>query len=101
MSYVITDACVGACDMGCVSVCPVDAIHGAVPERELRALSTAERAKRHPSLQLYIDPERCICCGACEPECPVNAVFDEGDLPSDKAWCREDNARFFAQTQQR
>lgn len=100
MSYVITDACVGACEMACVQVCPVDAIHGAVPERELSVLAPAQRAQRYPSLQLYIDPDTCTSCGACESECPANAIFDEDDLPEDKRWCRDENARFFAQQPQ-
>jgi ferredoxin len=33
---------------------------------------------------LYIDPDECIDCGACEPECPVEAIFEEGDLPEEK-----------------
>lgn len=96
MTYVITDACAGACAMECVHACPVDAIHGPVSERALSVLAPDERARRVASLQLYIDPEQCICCGACEPTCPESAIFDESSLPDDKAWCLDDNARYFA-----
>jgi ferredoxin len=34
--------------------------------------------------QLYINPDECIDCGACEPECPVQAIYDEASLPQDK-----------------
>ncbi|NHZ86643.1 MAG: ferredoxin, partial [Planctomycetia bacterium] len=33
--------------------------------------------------QLYIDPEECIDCGACEPECPVEAIFEESEIPAE------------------
>jgi ferredoxin len=44
---------------------------------------------------MYIDPDACICCGACAPECPVEAIFEEEDLPAEWAHYREINARFF------
>ena len=65
MAYVITDACIGTKDRSCVDVCPVDCIHddGDVDQ------------------MLYIDPDECIDCGACEPACPVSAIFAEDDVP--------------------
>ena len=65
MPYVITEACIGTKDKSCVDVCPVDCIHGGDDDP-----------------QLYIDPDECIDCGACEPECPVNAIYPEDSLPS-------------------
>jgi ferredoxin len=62
MPYVITEACVGVKDRGCVDVCPVDCIYEGED-------------------QLYIHPDECIDCGACEPECPVNAIYPEEDVP--------------------
>jgi ferredoxin len=53
-----------------VEVCPVDCIH---PTKEEADFESAE--------QLYIDPETCIDCGACEPVCPVTAIFPEEELP--------------------
>lgn len=82
MTYTITNACAVDCEMPCVSVCPVDCIHGPIGHKELASIPPAERAVRHPGLQLYIDPEECIGCGACEPECPVSAIFDEDLVPS-------------------
>src|SRR3954447_27005158 len=62
MTYVIAEPCIDIKDRSCVDVCPVDCIH------------EADRI-------LVIDPEECIDCGACEPECPVEAIFPEDALP--------------------
>ena len=62
MTYIIAEPCIDIKDLSCVDVCPVDCIH------------TFERI-------LVIDPEECIDCGACEPECPVEAIFPEDALP--------------------
>ena len=64
MTYVITEPCIGLKDASCVAVCPVDCIY-----------STDEDE------QFYIHPDECIDCGACEPECPVEAIFPEDALP--------------------
>ena len=70
MAYVITEPCIGVKDAACVDVCPVDCIH---PRTDEPAFAGAE--------QLFINPDECICCGACESECPVNAIYDEFDVP--------------------
>ena len=62
MTYIIAEPCIDIKDRSCVDVCPVDCIH------EYERL-------------LVIDPEECIDCGACEPECPVEAIFPEDALP--------------------
>ena len=62
MTYIIAEPCIDIKDRSCVDVCPVDCIH------------EFERI-------LIIDPEECIDCGACEPECPVEAIFPEDALP--------------------
>ncbi len=62
MTYVIGEPCIDVKDRSCVDVCPVDCIH------------EVDRI-------LVIDPEECIDCGACEPECPVEAIFPEDALP--------------------
>jgi NAD-dependent dihydropyrimidine dehydrogenase PreA subunit len=64
MAYVIAEPCIGTKDKSCVDVCPVDCIHG-----------------KDEDAQLYIDPDECINCGACEAVCPVQAIFEEGMLP--------------------
>lgn len=65
MTYTIAEPCVDVKDTACVNVCPVDCIHHD---------GDADRI-------LYIDPDECIDCGACEPECPVTAIFAEEDVP--------------------
>lgn len=65
MAYVITSPCIDVQDQSCVEVCPVDCIY--FDEGEDR--------------MLYINPDECIDCGACEPACPVSAIFAEDDVP--------------------
>ena len=62
VTYVIAEPCVDVMDRSCVEVCPVDCIH-------------------ESGRMLVIDPEECIDCGACEPECPVEAIFPEDAVP--------------------
>ena len=95
MAYIISSACIGTCDSSCVDVCPCDCIHGPVPTTELRAVPAREREARFPGLQLFIDPEVCIDCGACVPECPAEAIYEENALPDRYRDDRERNARFF------
>jgi ferredoxin len=63
MPSVITEACITVKDRACVDVCPVDCIYEGED-------------------QLFIHPDECIDCGACEPECPVTAIFPEEDVPA-------------------
>ena len=70
MAYIITRLCRDCVDTGCVSVCPVDCIY------EYTGSDTAT----YPN-QLYIHPDECIDCGACEPECPWQAIFEEQSVP--------------------
>lgn len=67
MTFVIAEPCIDVTDRACVGVCPVACIN-------------FEQGK---DLKLYIDPDECIDCGACEPICPVEAIFSEYDLPSE------------------
>ena len=64
MAHVVTERCVDCKHTVCVSVCPVECFH----EGENR---------------LWIDPEECIDCGACIPECPEEAIFVDDDIPSE------------------
>ena len=86
MTYVIAEPCVSTCDTACVEVCPVDCIHG--PDNKEGAGAEAKEPGFDPTdKQLYIDPEECIDCGACEPECPVEAIFADTDVPAEEeAW---------------
>ena len=78
MTYVITLPCVDTKDRACVEECPVDCIY-------------------EGPRSLYIQPEECVDCGACEPVCPVEAIFYEDDEPeSDINWL-EVNTDFFAE----
>ena len=79
MSYIIGKACDGVCDTICVTVCPVDCIHGPIDiegaGREVEGMSKEELKGK----QLYVNPAECIDCGACLPECPVDAFYDDED----------------------
>jgi ferredoxin len=80
MTYIIAEPCVDVKDKACVEVCPVDCIHP-VDGEDVN--------------MLYIDPDECIDCGACEPECPVEAIFAEEDLPEEWNKYTEINAAYF------
>lgn len=95
MSYVITSPCVGTCDTACVDVCPADCIHGLIPLDAIRAVPLAERAARFPTSQLFIDPDDCTDCGACLPECPVEAIYEEHTVPEEHEADIDRNAQFF------
>ena len=78
MAYVIAEPCIGVKDKSCVAVCPVDCIHGTDDDE-----------------MLYIQPDECIDCGACAPECPVRAIFPKEDVPPQWATFIEKNADYF------
>jgi NAD-dependent dihydropyrimidine dehydrogenase PreA subunit len=79
MTYVIAEPCIDVMDRACVDECPVDCIY-------------------EGGRSLYINPDECIDCGACEPVCPVQAIFYQDDLPAEYAEYTDDNSRFFAIT---
>ena len=76
MTYTIAQPCVDVLDRSCVEECPVDCIY---------------EGKR----MLYIHPDECVDCGACEPVCPVEAVFYEDDIPEEWEEYNDANAAFF------
>ncbi|GAA5511046.1 indolepyruvate ferredoxin oxidoreductase subunit alpha [Novipirellula caenicola] len=65
MTMVVTQPCIGCKDEACLPVCPVECF-------------------REDEAMVYIDPDECIDCGACVPECPAEAIFYEDDVP--EAW---------------
>jgi NAD-dependent dihydropyrimidine dehydrogenase PreA subunit len=80
MTYVITTPCIDVQDQACVEVCPVDCIH----------------FDEGDDVMLYINPDECIDCGACEPACPVTAIFAEDDVPGDQAAFKEINVLWYS-----
>lgn len=64
MTYIIAEPCVGIKDGACIDVCPVDCIY-----------------TREEDDMMYINPDECIDCAACEPVCPETAIFVEDEVP--------------------
>lgn len=95
MTFVIAEPCIGYCDTSCVEVCPVDCIHGPLSVEEIADIKAAGEDERLEDVQLYIDPDICIDCGACEPECPVEAIFEEHEVPEKWEEFTKENAVFF------
>ena len=75
MTYVIAQPCVDLKDKACIDECPVDCIY------------EGERS-------LYIHPDECVDCGACEPVCPVEAIYYEDDVPEEWAEYYKANVEF-------
>jgi NAD-dependent dihydropyrimidine dehydrogenase PreA subunit len=84
MTRVITSKCIGTKDTSCVDVCPVDCIH---PKKDEGDFGNVEH--------LYIDPDTCIDCGACEPACPVNAIYPDDEVPEEEKKYIQINADYF------
>jgi NAD-dependent dihydropyrimidine dehydrogenase PreA subunit len=76
MTYVISQACIDVKDKACIDECPVDCIY-------------------EGDRMLYIHPDECVDCGACEPVCPVEAIFYEDDLPDQFKSYYAVNVEFF------
>lgn len=76
MTYVIAAACLDQKDKACVEECPVDCIY-------------------EGDRMLYIHPDECVDCGACEPVCPVGAIFYDDDVPADQANYKDYAVEFF------
>ena len=73
MTYVVTDNCIACKYTDCVEVCPVDCFY-------------------EGENTLVIHPDECIDCAVCIPECPVNAIYAEEDLPKDQLHMTQINA---------
>ena len=74
MTFVVTDSCIKCKYTDCVEVCPVDCFH------------------EGPNF-LVIDPEECIDCTLCEPECPVEAIYADDEIPNGQEGFLEINER--------
>ena len=78
MTLVVTQACVDVKDRSCSQVCPADCLY------------EGER-------MMYINPDLCINCGACEPVCPTEAIRFEDELEGEDEKFLDINAQFFEQ----
>ena len=82
----LCEPCIDVKDSACADVCPVDCIYPHADETpdEFEAVN-----------QLYIHPEECIDCDVCTPECPVEAIFMDDDVPEEWVEFIEINAAYF------
>ena len=78
MTYVIAEPCVDVKDKSCIDECPVDCIY-------------------EGNRMLYIHPDECVDCGACEPVCPVEAIYYEDDVPASWKEYKDVNSGFFVE----
>ncbi|MFZ9222845.1 MAG: ferredoxin family protein [Actinobacteria bacterium] len=76
MTYVIAEPCIDVKDKSCIEECPVDCIY-------------------EGGRMLYIQPDECVDCGACEPVCPVEAIYYEDDVPGQWSEFKGYNSDFF------
>ena len=96
MAYVITQKCVGTCDYRVRRRLSVRLHRRPGAARTSSARSRiAERGTRFPGIQMFIDPDECIDCGACVAECPVAAIYLDDDVPNEHRGDIERNAAFF------
>jgi len=97
MSYIIGNACVSTCDTSCVNVCPVACIHGPI-NIDGEGAEVANMTKEELiGKSLYINPDECIDCGACIPECPVDAIYgsEEEAIEAGELKAVNNNYEFF------
>ena len=78
MTYVIAQPCIDVKDKSCIEECPVDCIY-------------------EGNRMLYIQPDECVDCGACEPVCPVEAIYYEDDVPGEWKEFPKVNTEFFVE----
>jgi len=84
VTYVICEPCIGTKDRACVVVCPVDCIN---PSKEEDGFEAFE--------MLFINPDECIDCGACESVCPVTAIFSDSEVPEKWQHFTQKNAEYY------
>ena len=86
MAYIVTRSCIGVLDRSCVEVCPVDCFYR-IKKKDLNDRFTKGPAKNPDGSEewgmMVINPDECITCGACEPECPEGAIFEDTGVPEE------------------
>ena len=82
MAYVVTKPCLGTVDRSCVEVCPVDCFYRIKKKKYNEQFGVGESPEGEAGMMM-IHPDQCINCGACETECPVEAIFEDTGVPTD------------------
>lgn len=85
MTYVVTKACIGTKDRSCVEVCPVDCFYDVKKKKYNKKYGIDADGEDGDDVVglLVIHPDECINCGACETECPVEAIYEDSAVPED------------------
>ena len=87
MTYVVTKPCLGTKDRSCVEVCPVDCFYDIKDPKINETYGVAfdgddsDDGENDNAGMLLIHPDQCINCGACETECPVEAIYEDASVP--------------------
>ncbi|MCO6431034.1 MAG: ferredoxin family protein [Deltaproteobacteria bacterium] len=82
MTYVVTKPCLGTKDRSCVEVCPVDCFYNIKKKKYNDQYGAGLAPDGEPGM-LVIHPDECINCGACETECPVEAIYEDSGVPDE------------------
>ena len=86
MEHVVTQKCLSEVYSACVQVCPADCMH-----------YVAAMPRGYPGegqAMVVVDPDECIDCGLCEPECPIEAIYAEDEVPADQIEFIEINEKY-------
>ncbi|MCZ7645118.1 MAG: ferredoxin family protein [Planctomycetota bacterium] len=95
MAHTVCSPCVGTHDTACMKVCPVNCFYD-VQLSELGLDEPADAASNEElKKMLIINPDECIDCGLCVPECPVSAIFPNDEVPEEEQKYIEINANWF------
>ena len=84
MAYVVTKPCIGTKDRSCVEVCPVDCFYN-IKKKKYNDKYSIGLSPDGEEGMLMIHPDECINCGACETECPVEAIYEDSGVPEQYA----------------
>ena len=82
MTYVVTRPCIGTKDRSCVEVCPVDCFYN-IKKKKYNDKWGLGLSPDGEEGMLVIHPDECINCGACETECPVEAIYEDTGVPEE------------------
>ncbi|MBX7137619.1 MAG: ferredoxin family protein [Oligoflexia bacterium] len=81
MAYIVTLTCLGTKDRSCCEVCPVDCFYNIKKKKYNDKFGKPAAGEDYGMLMIH--PDECINCGACETECPVQAIYEDSGVPDE------------------